>query len=789
MPSPLNKELATGRHHGNLSHSDFVSPFLPPAAADTDTPHCGALAFRIASYNALSLAVDKKAGEEGLAMKPARAALLASQLVAAGVHVAAIQEARTSEGQLSTGSFWRFCSGAEHGHFGVELWFRKDHGIFRSGDPEGPEVRFALKDFIVLFRDPRRMAVLFKCGSSQIVFVTFHAPHRGTDPEVLSKWWTDTTRMVAKVSLGKDLVVGADCNASIGSVTSASVSDCGAEDQDEAGTLLHYFLTAQRLWAPATWASVQSGPTWTFAQRRNGALTRPDFVLLPEAWRHGRVAAWTAPSITAANLVLDHLATLADVRVLVSNKAPKKPVRTANIDVRSLTDPANREALHTILTQAPRPSWQTSAHAHVAQVTAYLQEALTQSFPRPRKTPLHPYLSDTAWELQQQVSWLRHKLANVKSMVHRQTLLGVLLAWRGLGQGQPACAAGSSAWLRDAQFAEALYGFRLGALGRALRSRVTSDRIRYTEGLADDIQANTAGTFQAVNALLSRRRKKPFAPNVLPGIEDENGQLCPTPEAATKRWRNFFSAMEDGVEVSSAQLVDEALQPSQGSWPSPDSLSVVPTPLDLRNAVLFAKRGKACGPDSLPAEIGLSCADEMQRLLFPLALKLGLLGEEGLGHKSGGLTWLYKGRGPHTACESYRGILLLSTLSKAIHRSYRPQIQTFFEAAAAPTQLGGRRGGSVIFGSHAMRSVLRGAWAAGQTTIILFADVAAAYYSTIRSLAARHPAVEPSFDSLAEETTGACDALSLQGQLSAPSALAQGGASPWLRALTTTIYK
>ena len=150
---------------------------------------------------------------------------------------------------------------------------------------------------------------------------------------------------------------------------------------------------------------------------------------------------------------------------------------------------------------------------------------------------------------------------------------------------------------------------------------------------------------------------------------------------------------------------------------------MIPTPLDLRNAILFAKKGKACGPDALPAEIGLSSAEELQRILFPLALKLGLLGEEGVGHKSGGLTWLYKGRGSHTACEAYRGILLLSTLSKAIHRSFRPQIQTFFEQAAAPTQLGGRRGGSVLFGSHAMRSVLRSAWEAGRTSVILFADM------------------------------------------------------------------
>ncbi|CAE7819601.1 unnamed protein product, partial [Symbiodinium sp. KB8] len=375
----------------------------------------------------------------------------------------------------------------------------------------------------------------------------------------------------------------------------------------------------------------------------------------------------------------------------------------------------------------------------VNQVTEYLQTSLSRHFPKPKKVPTHPYLSEIAWELQHQES----------------------------GEIGMPCAVITTPAQR---------GPPLG-----------SETRRFTADLADDIQANRANAFQAANMLLARRRKKPFAPNVLPGIEDSNGQLCHTPEDTTRRWREFFSAMEDGIEVSSTQLVRETLDEAPSCWPCPESMSVIPTPLALRNAVLFAKRGKACGPDALPAEIGLSCAEEMQQILFPLALKLGLLGEEGIGHKSGGLTWLYKGRGPHTDCSSYRGILLLSTLGKALHRAYRPQIQEFFEQSAAPTQLGGRRGGSVLFGSHAMRSVLRSALAAGRTTVIIFADVAAAYYSTVRSLASRHPELEPTNKDGQSESGGACPDLSFEGQIEAPSAMLQSGAGSWLRALTATI--
>ncbi|CAE7949382.1 unnamed protein product, partial [Symbiodinium sp. KB8] len=329
-------------------------------------------------------------------------------------------------------------------------------------------------------------------------------------------------------------------------------------EQDDAGCFLHSMLRKCNLWAPATWEYVQQGPTWTYAQRRNGALNRPDFVLLPQDWQNGHVSSWTDASITAANMVIDHLATVVDVCITLSmGPGPQRTARLA-IDVKALADPANRTELAQIIEDAPRPSWQVSAHSHVAQVTAYLQKSLSERFPKERKAPVHPYLSDTAWDLHQQVSRLRRRLTAVKTAIRRQTFMGVLEAWR--------CVAKSKA-----------------------------DRAQYLEKLANDIQ-DTA-----------------------------------------------------------------------------------------------------------------------------------------------------------------------------------PQLQ-----------LGGRKGGSVIVGSHVMRSYMRIRKAQNRPSSVLFADVSAAYYSTVRCLAARRPSEEPSGDAL-EETLARMDPLSVEDQLAVPSAMAQQGADPWLRALTCVI--
>ena len=797
LPSPLGQAIGEGRHHGGASSADLVAPFIPKECA-APANGGGRLRLCAVSYNALTLATERTGPVmEGLAFRPGRPAMLAQQLSQAGVSFAAIQEARTEEGFVFTEPFLRYCSGAVKGHFGVEVWFRQGHKISLLADERGG-AQFEKSAFIVLHKDPRRIVTLFKCGSLQIIFASLHAPHRGNSPAEITQWWTETEDLLFRASRGRSAVVGMDANASLGSVTSRCVSHVGEETQDHPGDCLHQLMHKCGLWAPATFEGVQQGPTWTFMQRRNGATTRPDYVIIPQEWRQGQLSNWTDASIVAANSVIDHIATVARISVQLRGAAGRSKGRAegkgCRIDARALVDPSNQARLSEVLQGAPRPNWEVTAHAHVANVTSYLQDALTREFPAAQRKPMHPYLSAEAWALQQQVAWLGRKCANVRNFIRQQTLLACFLTWQSEapkqgGAPRPNPAPEGSRWLREAQVAEALYGFRLGAFARALRARCKTDRAGYVANLADDVQAGRPEAHRAVNKLLGRKRGKPFTPAVLPGIEDAQGNLCVTPEDTVARWREYFSALEDGIALSRPELSTLANPESHSLWPSPGCINSLPSPLDLRNAILVTKRGKASGPDALPGELGLGCAEGLQQLLFPICLKLGLLGEEALGHKSGGLTWLYKGKGPQTQCTSYRGILLLSNLCKAIHRAYRPCIQRHFETVAHPLQLGGRRGGSVLFGSFAMRTFMRWRAAQGLSSAVIFADVSSAYYCTARELAARLPAEEPKVqegndrDRMPSEP----DDLSVDKQTAQPSAMMQTGAEPWLRAVTATI--
>ena len=235
------------------------------------------------------------------------------------------------------------------------------------------------------------------------------------------------------------------------------------------------------------------------------------------------------------------------------------------------------------------------------------------------------------------------------------------------------------------------------------------------------------------------KRKKPFQPDVLPELQKADGSFCESPQAIQDRWLEHFMEQEAGVEVSPADLV--ALTQLQGPGPLPAVLSEMPSPDQLLHAVIGAKKGKAVGPDGIPSELGHAGPHLLYDLLLPLMCKIGLTGIEPIGFKSGILARLYKGRGPKTVCGSFRAIMLLPTLAKILHKTFRPSLYQVFDSNALPAQLGGRKKTSVVLGSHFSRAF--GRWCAQQgcSAITLFADVASAYYCAVRELTARKEGV------------------------------------------------
>ncbi|CAE7277725.1 unnamed protein product [Symbiodinium sp. CCMP2592] len=791
LPDLLGGELCASRAIALEDRPTLLKPFLPITACDRsfdgtskDAAQWVPFSIRLATYNALSLggrhgASDVEACPAGLAHQPARPALLAASLLEAEIDVGAIQEARTPAGMVRTGGYLRLCSGACNGHLGVELWVRLGRKVMQGPSGSASEVELREEHFLVLHRDARLLITLCQCGFS-VIFAVAHAPHRGTEHHLLEQWWSQTAGLLRKIVKGRPLVLAGDFNASVGTQVSCHISDLAAEEQDSAGEALHRILRDHELWIPATFEGVHTGSSWTFVQKRNQALIRPDMVAVPLAWRQARVASWTDPGVTAAHGVVDHVASVVSVRMRVccSKLAPRSTARSSVPS--SVSDPALQGAVSGVLDAAPRPAWDACSHSHAASVTGLLQAELRQVASNAPRRPTHPYLSASTWDLHAQVARLRRRCARIRQDSRFHLLFAAFRALRE-GRGDALLEMIEGPWSLSAHVAGTIASLQLRVLGRRLKTHCKNDRARYVEGLADAVERNQSGADTALQRLLCRRRKKAFAPAVLPEVLDDAGRPCDTPELVQRRWRDHFSAMENGVEVSVPDLTVSA-RVAQSALPMPVSIHDLPCLADLCQAFASTQAGKAGGPDGLPSALNAAFPRQLAHIWYPVLLKFCLLGEEPLGFKGGILTHLYKGRGSVSSCDSHRGILLLSVVAKALHRALRPAISRHFEAVAHPLQLGGRRGASVIFGSHLVRSFLRHRNTCKLSTVIVFSDVAAAYYRTERALTAQE------LNSQLPAIPAASTELDLEFQLAQPGALAQQGASSWLQAITHEIH-
>ncbi|CAE7243636.1 unnamed protein product [Symbiodinium sp. CCMP2592] len=758
-----------------MTPTQLLEPFCPTQTGDNRSVQRGTLRLIVGTYNVLSLCGQSFGdnGPCGLAFVAGRPHLLAACLKAANVDVLAVQEARTEQGTVVTDSFLRFCSGASKGNFGTELWFRQGATVVASTGSRVQPVRFLRKHFIVLHSDPRRLIVLFHDGATKLVFTSLHGPHKGSEAALLEAWWKETGRLLEGSCSRGDLIVMGDFNADLGIIESAAVGPHAASAQDFAGEQLHALARHFDLWLPSTWPDVHPGPSGTYVQKRNGATSRLDYVCLPQSWRSSQVSSWVDPTIHAGQPVVDHIAVLASVTAVLSFSAGARQSATPRLDVQAMLAPEGRKRIADILGRAPAIPWSVCPDAHAAQLVAYVQRELRAAFPKPCVVRRHAYLTDATWACHTAVARLRRQLTNLRRAICFHSVAAAFSTWRDGGRTL-AMTFGQSRWMQQARAQEVNLGAELQSAARALRLGCKADRAAHLSSLADTVGEGQDASFHALRQLLGHRRRKPFAPEVLPQLLNNQGELCDTPASTMDRWRQHFSDMEAGTVASLEQIASLSRPPqlSVSSIPRAD----FPAPADVLAAILTAKKGKASGPDGVPVEFGHACPAQWQQLLLPLLLKVGLHCQEPIGLKSGILTWLYKGRGSKLECSSYRAIMLLSTVAKTLHRAFRPALYRFFDNRSLPVQIGGKKSTSVLFGAHLSRSFLSWRASLSMSGAILFADVAAAYYSAVRALTARDPT----------DTTEAANPQppELQDQLAAPSALRAGGAGPWLETMT-----
>ena len=131
----------------------------------------------------------------------------------------------------------------------------------------------------------------------------------------------------------------------------------------------------------------------------------------------------------------------------------------------------------------------------------------------------------------------------------------------------------------------------------------------------------------------------------------------------------------------------------------------------------------------------------------------------------------------------------VTTLTKVVHRACRPCIYDHVLSNAPPSFWEAKKGASAVFGSHTIRSFCRWATANQKPVCVLFADVASAYYNSIRDLTARRIDEQGRPVSTHVPPNGGVTHEGLADALRGPSAFQASGAAPWLESLAAEFHR
>lgn len=154
--------------------------------------------------------------------------------------------------------------------------------------------------------------------------------------------------------------------------------------------------------------------------------------------------------------------------------------------------------------------------------------------------------------------------------------------------------------------------------------------------------------------------------------------------------------------------------------------------MEVERQLQKAATGKSVGYDRLPGELLKHGAPWLASAIWPLVAKAALWGVEPLQHKGGRLVVAYKNRGDHTQCHNHRGLLVSSSLSKALHNVWRARTQHYVFKGATEMQFTARPQSLVTQAAHCVRLYMRGRMAQGSSCYAMMLDIQAAYYRLLR---------------------------------------------------------
>lgn len=681
--------------------AQVMEAIAPPEARPTPEDTTGATATMectFATANVLSLLTSTSSTKAQGIQGRARLEALQRSFHSAQAHIVGIQETRMrKECKIDQELYFVLSSVAtQKGHYGVQLWFSKK--LMLGTGPNGGHY-FRKEHFKIIDRNPRCLIVKVMAPFMRAIVISAHCPTSQASPEEITDWWQRLRRSIPQRYEAWPHMLAIDANGRVGDLTSGSIGDHDADAQDHGGAELHDFLQEKQIWLPATYSRHHEGSSGTWAHPKTGHWTRGDFVGIPLTWRYQACLS----RIMDVDLSLcreDHRAPGVTFSWTTTSRSEELRTHTTMLDNERLCSDlagGKREAtLHTLSGHIPILSWDADVHSHTYTLQTSLQRWTQRLYMKGPRQPMRKHLSEVTWALIQEKKAQRNFMHHSNQARRLQIMLACFQSWakQEVEVGVEECPDTSRA------FAVALRSFR--ALGRKVTASLRQDDRKFFDALAEetgemDAQNQSKQLWDRIRWSLPKTKTKGLrSPLMMDCLDDQ--------------WIPHFARLEAGSTTTGPDLLRQCASRQACSHAVAEdptaSLRDLPTRYAVEKALRALQPNRAPGPDAISSTLLKGASATLSAPIHDLFCKMIWWTSEPVQFKGGHLHPIFKRGNEHDAA-CYRGIMLLSSISKVFHALMRKDLIQEIGEVKLDSQIGGFGGQQAVFGSHVIQTIAK----------------------------------------------------------------------------------
>ncbi|CAE7221510.1 unnamed protein product [Symbiodinium microadriaticum] len=724
---------------GNLAGPDFFG--RQQSAQPWTPPHDVAMYLyaKFVTVNVQSLCEDERS------TLPNRVPYVRAQLDHCGCAVAGLQETRAvATSTVISDTHIRFISARDaKGCLGVELWFSRKHPLLWKGSSP---VTFEVNDFRVLYWTPHVLVVRYVKGTLRVLFVACHAP-TATHPE-REEWWKQFADLLSFTIQGDKVVI-----LEISTLDSRSLSR--DESVTSCGRKIIHLQTRSFVCCSLVICGYRP-------HIKSVILDRATHGLLPaERQLHALIMFCCHLTGGCHRVPPVFFITLTLVRqALIISLSASRSISDAVIACISPSKP-NALMLPKLASLSPPVLFRPCVRICQRSVGTLMLTSIIM-------------LSHSIFLMALSSTFLL--VVRLGGAPFSRTPPG-LFGNSGFGSVDvripPArsCKIGIS----DVLLRHGCFQSRCATLATPALLFYCTQLLSYAMPLANS---------ESCDQHSGRRKQRGLTP--LPALVLENGEFAATPEEADARWLRHFSAAEQGGPIEPDKMIQRCFNRQYEADLETFEVSArdIPTLWELESALRASKPGRAAGNDGIPPDILHKYAGQLSTALYPILLKIAFRLQEPLQFKGGTMRHIWKSKGPLEHCSSYRGILVSNTVGKSFHSAFRRKCGSWYDSAATPLQVGGRRGFPVQLAAQAARAYQAGHLSRGNSVAVIFLDLREAFHKVVRPLVRGGDLSDEHIAAVMQSLAlGPSHFEELRKYLCANSRLRDAGASPWAAAV------